>query len=601
MNQYRLPLAVFGLITLSAAGLFYFRLFPLERKEYLKDETAAFAYHRSNFFEYTATIERIAVASENVEAVSLAQVYGGVVPHHVPTALPLLFDFYHRLEKTRGVRTFVILGPDHVDAGRGGISVSRSSFVTPFGILEPDRDVIDAIAAKGLAVLDKEPFEREHSIDAQTLLISRFFPQAKIVPLIFRSSLTNVQAAAFGAALAELVGDEAFLVASVDFSHYLNAEQARPIDRLSADALSAMSSGQYGLVEADSPQALAAFSAYLRAKNGREGADVRVFNAADFGEKSDFTTGYIVGFFGASGEMGLKRESGRKLSRSREGEVVMVFVGDIMLSRAVGEVIKKKGARYPFLAMGEFLRRADVTFGNLESPISSRGVRVGSTYSFRADPETVEGLKYAGFDVVSIANNHIWDYGREAFEETLAILENAGIGYAGGGSDYKAAHWPIAKEVDGTRVAFLAYTDLLPRRLTSADSGPAVAFADLDEIIRDIAQAKSFADIVVVSFHWGDEYDTKHNRHQEILAKAAIDAGADLIVGHHPHAVQEVEKYNGGWIAYSLGNFVFDQNFSEETRRGLVLKVVLKGAKVAALESVAIRFNSAFQPYISNE
>lgn len=278
----------------------------------------------------------------------------------------------------------------------------------------------------------------------------------------------------------------------------------------------------------------------------------------------------------------------------------LIFVGDIMLSRNIGKLmLENDNWSYPFLKISDILGDADITFGNLEGPISNRGIKVGSIYSFRADPRSVEGLVYSGFDILSVANNHIWDYGVDAFTDTLKVLKDSGISYVGGGSSYEEAHKPIIMETKGTKVAYLAYTNLLPSFLGAKDAKLAVAFPDMEQMMIDVQKARDRADVVAVSFHWGYEYKTHHNPYQEGLAHAAIDAGADLVVGHHPHVVQDTEKYGGGYIAYSLGNFVFDQNFSEDTGSGLMLRVIIRDKKIAEIERHVIRFTPSFQPFIA--
>lgn len=280
-------------------------------------------------------------------------------------------------------------------------------------------------------------------------------------------------------------------------------------------------------------------------------------------------------------------------------EISIFFVGDIMLARGIEYYMKKKNDwAYPFRNTADLIRSADIAVGNLEGPISARGERVGSEHSFRADPRAIEGLRFAGFDVLSIANNHIWDYGSEAFFDTLRILDENGMGYAGGGEDYSRAHTPFIQEVRGIKFAFLSYTDLVSRSLAVESSRPAIAFAEKEEIIRDIKEARKKADVVVALFHWGDEYAPRHNAFQEEIAHSAIDAGAKIVIGHHPHVIQDTEEYNGGFIAYSLGNFAFDQNFSEETRRGLMLRVVVRGNDVESVEELPISFTHEFEPVL---
>lgn len=281
--------------------------------------------------------------------------------------------------------------------------------------------------------------------------------------------------------------------------------------------------------------------------------------------------------------------------------LTMVFVGDIMLSRDIGKTMAEQDDwTYPFEYVKDYLQNADLAFGNLEGPISGRGKNQGSIYSFNADPFVISGLTDAGFDVMSVANNHIFDYGRDAFLDTLALLKISGIDAVGGGVNFEDAHRPVVHDVKGTKVAFLGYTNLYPRSFGDKNSVPAISYLDEGVMKHDIEIAKTLADIVVVSFHWGDEYETKHNAWQERIAREAIDAGASLVIGHHPHVVQEVEEYRGAYIAYSLGNFIFDQNFSEDTGRGLILEVKINNKKIGRVRALGVSFNSSFQPSIMN-
>ena len=321
---------------------------------------------------------------------------------------------------------------------------------------------------------------------------------------------------------------------------------------------------------------------------------------------------FFLGFFGWDFLLGALPQESAIVSapdsflavREESGEareVVMLFVGDIMLSRGIEYYMKKKNDWvYPFRSVGDIIQSADIAVGNLEGPISDKGARAGSIYSFRADPRAVEGLAFAGFDVLSVANNHIWDYGSEAFLDTLRILNENGILYAGGGRDYAEAHAPAMKETNGITFAFLSYTDLVPVSVATEASSPAVAFAQKEIIIRDIESAKERADIVVALFHWGVEYAPRHNALQEDLAHAAIDAGAKLIIGHHPHVVQDTEEYGGGFIAYSLGNFIFDQNFSKETSRGLMLRAVARGSAIESIEELPVSFTHEFETVLEH-
>ncbi len=281
----------------------------------------------------------------------------------------------------------------------------------------------------------------------------------------------------------------------------------------------------------------------------------------------------------------------------------LIFAGDVMLSRNVAKYIEEKSdPRYPFSKIADYLRSADLVFGNLEGPISARGKNQGSEYSFRADPKVAEGLVFAGFDILSLANNHAWDWGRDALEDTIDILRANDISPVGAGRNFKEANAPVVKNVGESKIAFFAFTDLYLESLEAGGFSSGISSFYFERIRKDIREIKNSgtADIVVISFHWGEEYKTAVNGTQRNTAHALIDAGADLVVGHHPHVIQEVEKYKDGWIAYSLGNFVFDQNFSEETKTGLILKTIVRDRKIIKIDKVYVNFSIEYQPYLAD-
>ncbi len=281
-------------------------------------------------------------------------------------------------------------------------------------------------------------------------------------------------------------------------------------------------------------------------------------------------------------------------------EVTLLFGGDVMLSRGINQVmLKRSDFSFPFRLIQTLTTEADIAVINLESSISSKGKNQGSIYSFRADPRAVEGLVFAGIDVVTLANNHAGDYGADALTDTFKLLADAKISIVGVGENMAQARAPLIIETKGIKVAFLGATPIAPMWLTMKESTPAVAPLAEKTMREDIEIARAQgADIVVVLLHWGNEYETKHNEIQEILAHSFIDAGATMVIGHHPHVVQEVERYKGGLIAYSLGNFVFDQNFSEDTRRGLLLKITVQKNKITNVKEIPIYFPKEYQPTV---
>jgi poly-gamma-glutamate capsule biosynthesis protein CapA/YwtB (metallophosphatase superfamily) len=277
----------------------------------------------------------------------------------------------------------------------------------------------------------------------------------------------------------------------------------------------------------------------------------------------------------------------------------LVFVGDIMLDRGVEWQIEKNGNndfRFPFLKIAEELQKADILFGNLEGPISDKGQKVGSIYSFRMEPQALDGLTFAGFDVLSLANNHILDYTRLAMEDTFSRLREADIYYVGAGLNETEAYSPLIKDINGTKIAFLAFTNLGPASWEAKENRSGMALVGKERLEDAIKNAKSKSDLVVVSFHFGDEYKSSPTEEQKTIAQLAIDSGADLVVGHHPHVIEPVEEYKGKYIAYSLGNLVFDQSFSEETMKGLILKVIVENGEIKKVIPVEFKINQYFQP-----
>ena len=218
----------------------------------------------------------------------------------------------------------------------------------------------------------------------------------------------------------------------------------------------------------------------------------------------------------------------------------------------------------------------------------------------------MEGLKFAGFDILSVANNHILDYGQEALKDTILILKENNISLIGAGENYLEANNPLIKEFrDSTglpqvKIAFLGYALMNPKGYEASKDYSGTSSFELERVENEVKTLKALgiADIVVISFHWGEEYQTRSNKKQQEIGRALAEAGADLIVGHHPHVVQELERYKNSWIAYSLGNFIFDQNFSEETMSGLILMVEIQDKKIKTVEPIEIKIDSSFQPYL---
>lgn len=302
--------------------------------------------------------------------------------------------------------------------------------------------------------------------------------------------------------------------------------------------------------------------------------------------------------------LALKQFDETKPTNPTPKKLTLGFVGDIMLDRGVRKNVEKRGGGnyiFPFEKIKNYLKNFDILFGNLEGPISDKGTLSGTIYSFRVEPRSARSLKEAGFDILSVANNHMGDWGRIAMKDTFQNLENAGVMYSGGGNNLEEAYEVKTILVGDTKIAYLSFSEFGKGYLEAGEDFVGIAIISDEKLKVGIEKAKAENDIVIVSFHFGDEYKTESNNYQKNFAHKAIDYGADLVVGHHPHVAQPIEKYKDRYIAYSLGNFVFDQHFSEETMEGLLLKATVEDKKITDVSSDKIVINKYYQPELAGE
>lgn len=271
--------------------------------------------------------------------------------------------------------------------------------------------------------------------------------------------------------------------------------------------------------------------------------------------------------------------------------VHLASVGDIMLDRGLGIVIQNGNLAYPFAKVAPLLQGADITVGNLESALGDVGTPEAKSYPFRAPPAAAEALALGGFDVVSLANNHGMDYGPDALLQAIDLLQAQGIAPIGAGANFEDAHAPFVTQINGLSLAFLGYVNV-PVEASSAfdtavwtatETSPGLAWGTPDVIAADVTDVRDEADLVIVILHSGYEYIEEPSEPQAAAARAAIDAGADLVIGHHAHILQGIEYYQDGVIVYGLGNFAFEIDGPPETA---VLNVWLTENGVHSLELI---------------
>ncbi len=264
---------------------------------------------------------------------------------------------------------------------------------------------------------------------------------------------------------------------------------------------------------------------------------------------------------------------------------VIIATGDVIPARMVNVYATQyNNFTWPYEKTADILKNADLTFINLETSLIKNCPLIYSGFTFCGNEKNVEGLVFSGVDMASLANNHTGNFGSEAVVSTKALLNNHDIQVTGtGGSTYT--------DIKGKNFAFLAYNDIGGRQ-------EGISWADEKRISEDIQEAKKNADYVVVAYHWGAEYRAQPDERQKYLGHFTIDAGADLIIGNHPHWIQPIEFYKGKLITYAHGNFVFDQEWSLKTKQGIIGRYTFYDTMLVDVEYIPIQIEHYGQPRV---
>ena len=281
---------------------------------------------------------------------------------------------------------------------------------------------------------------------------------------------------------------------------------------------------------------------------------------------------------------------GLALASSQQAPVTLVFAGDIVLNDMAGRMIQR--GQDPFAGFATLFKQADIRIGNLECVVATTGSAGDKNYTFRAHPRVLPVLK-RHFDAVALANNHSGDYGRTAFAEMLRLLPLTSLGYFGGGMNLEEAHRPLIVERKGLRIALLGYNEFMPRSFEADADAPGVAWSEDEQVVADIRAARRVhrADLVIPVMHWGWENEPLANARQRRLARQMIDAGADAVIGGHPHVTQDIEHHRGKPIVYSVGNFVMKETDNDAQRVGWMLRLRLDAQGVQAFDTRVARID----------
>jgi poly-gamma-glutamate synthesis protein (capsule biosynthesis protein) len=276
------------------------------------------------------------------------------------------------------------------------------------------------------------------------------------------------------------------------------------------------------------------------------------------------------------------------------GKQTIVGVGDIMLSGSAKPVLRKKGYGYAFgdVELSRLIRNADLAFANLECPATKKGTAFkDKKFVFRADPVSIKAIRKAGFDMLSLANNHIMDYGTAGLSSTLNCCLKSGLVCSGAGMNIAKARRVSILKRKGITYGLLSYSMTYPSEFWATSEGAGAAYGGRDILIEDVNNGKKEADVIIVSFHWGAELAQKPRGYQVEMAHTAIDCGADIVFGHHPHVPQPIEIYKGKPIFYSLGNYAFG-SYSRKTPVSFAAGVVLEKDRICSIRLYPIIVNN---------
>ncbi len=257
-----------------------------------------------------------------------------------------------------------------------------------------------------------------------------------------------------------------------------------------------------------------------------------------------------------------------------DSRVSIAAVGDLMLSSWAIPVLRAKGTDYPYEKTHGILNSADAAIANLEAPFTTAGEPFEKKFNFKVPPEFARSLKTAGIKVVNLANNHIMDFGVTGLESTIKTLDMNGVQHSGAGMNREEAHVPAVLNLEGKRVAFFGFSMTFPTEFYAKEDSAGTAYPEAEQLVRDISNWKQKVDFVIASFHWSAEKRDTPKDYQIYFAHLAIDSGADLVLGHHPHVLQGIELYKNKLIAYSLGNYAF-ASYSKSAFDSIILKVFL--------------------------
>lgn len=518
-------------------------------EEYSLNLASHDSYHMNRAFYDQAYTQ----GTRNIK-ISPDKVYGGIIPHHL---LPKekIAAWFMGLQKT-DYETVVLIGPNHYETGSSNIIISQNKWRTPYGEILPDLKIGQALANNKGIEINEDPFLNEHSISGLVPFIKNSLPEAKILPIILKLNTPQKDLDYLADYLANNTSKKKTLVlASVDFSHYQPLSVANFHDQTSQAVMEDFDLNRVHNLELDSPGSIYTVLKYLENIGAQEANLAFHTNSSELlNMPEEPGTSHLYYYFS-------------KGKPSDQNGLGMLFFGDLMLDRNVKTKVEANGVGYIFDKLAglenRFFMGSDIVSANLEGAVTNNGDHYPpeASIDFAIDPKYLADIKddYY-FNYFNLANNHIWDQGTRGMEETTQNLNKLEFDFSGCADAIIDTCTTKVIDISDSKIGMASFSMVYNQFSLSA-------------ALEKITELKNNTDLVVTQIHWGVEYDHQFNQTQQTLAHQMIDAGADIIIGHHPHVVQGIEVYKNKPIFYSLGNFVFDQYFSTDTQEELGLGI----------------------------
>ncbi len=492
-----------------------------------------------------------------------------ITPHHL-VAEDLIEEAFKKTagenEKSK-IDRIVLISPNHFNSGGGNFITSDQDWDLENGKILADKKVINLLHENNLAYLQNDVFYQEHGITALLPFVKKYYDEIPIVVLMIRDGTSEDEIDKLADFFnSEKVEGNTLMILSSDFSHELDKNISFVHDQVAIDAIQNFDFDSISALETDCLGGLRLVLKFAQDNNLNNfnllnnSNSSEIYNKFFIGENTSYVTGYFSN----------KKDNNFNENKSRP--ISFLFGGDVMLDRSIRLGINKKGIKFLTEKIDRLFSAQDIVMINLEGPVTSNdsvsNVLMDSPNHFRFTfdkDQTEEFFDLNNINAVSAGNNHIYNFGEEGEQETRNFLEENDITYTG------MPNMPEdnsgIKEIKGKNIAFVTYN--YAAGLTE------------DQVVEEIKKMKNESDFVVVYTHWGLEYHLRESESQRSLAHMFVDAGADVIIGSHPHVVQPVEVYKNKAIFYSLGNMIFDQYFSQDVRDRLMVDLLLEDDRIS--------------------